>query len=149
MTPVPSSRTFARATLAAALCILLSACLQRRLDIRSEPPGATVLVNGEEIGQTPVEWPFVYYGTVRVDLWSEGYRPVTAMVELTTPWYEWVPLDLFSELLVPVRRLDLHEFTATLEPLPSRDLAAEGDARQREVSPDLLDRADQHRRKSR
>src|SRR5690606_3614274 len=38
-------------------------CVHRRMTIRSDPPGALVLLEGEEIGYTPVSVDFTYYGT--------------------------------------------------------------------------------------
>ncbi len=37
---------------------LLSGCVERRYTIRSDPPGATVIVNGEEIGPAPASKSF-------------------------------------------------------------------------------------------
>src|SRR5688572_31069760 len=49
-------------------------CVQRRLTIRSNPPGARVYVGDEEIGTTPVSTDFVYYGTRRIRLAKDGYE---------------------------------------------------------------------------
>ena len=38
-------------------------CVQRRLTIRSSPPGAVVYVGNQEIGTTPISHDFIYYGS--------------------------------------------------------------------------------------
>ncbi|MEI6037860.1 MAG: PEGA domain-containing protein, partial [Planctomycetota bacterium] len=37
-------------------------CVQRRMTIRSNPPGALVYVDDYQIGATPVSTDFIYYG---------------------------------------------------------------------------------------
>ncbi len=38
--------------------VLCAGCVERRYTLRTEPPGALAVVNGEEIGQTPVSRSF-------------------------------------------------------------------------------------------
>ena len=40
----------------------LAGCVERRFVIESDPPGALVLMNGQQLGATPVDGHFVYYG---------------------------------------------------------------------------------------
>lgn len=59
------------------LCIVLFApaltgCVERLITVRSQPPGALVHLNDEEIGRTPVTVPFKFYGTYDVRLEHEG-----------------------------------------------------------------------------
>ena len=51
------------------LCASQSGCVERRLTIRSNPPGALVYVDDYTIGVTPVSTSFIYYGT-RKFVWS-------------------------------------------------------------------------------
>ena len=46
----------------------LSGCVERRYTIRTDPPGATVVVNGEEIGPSPASKSFIYYGDRKITL---------------------------------------------------------------------------------
>ena len=48
---------------AAVRACLDSGCVYRRLIVRSDPPGARVLIDGQEVGYTPTGIPFTYYGT--------------------------------------------------------------------------------------
>jgi hypothetical protein len=104
------------------LMVVLAAggCVVRELTIRSEPPGATVYINGREAGKTPHTETFDFYGSREVVLRNEGYLTASSIVQLKVPWYELFPLDLVSEILLPVRLHNRHEFTFNLKPLPER-----------------------------
>jgi hypothetical protein len=102
----------------AALSIAASGCVERLLEVRSEPPGATVFVNGREVGTTPLEHPFSFYGTVSVVLRREGHSSRKIVQELDPPWYEYFPLDFVADVVVPWKVTDRHLLEARLEPLP-------------------------------
>ena len=72
-------------------------CVHRRLTIRSNPPGALVYVDNQEIGRTPVSTSFVYYGTRAIRLEMDGYEPVEELHRLRPPWYQYPPIDFVSE----------------------------------------------------
>ena len=91
------------------------ACVERRLQIRTEPEGALVRVNGREIGRSPIDWRFQHYGTVLVEAEFDGYLPAQTEVRLKTPWYEYPVADLFSDVLIPTTIKDNHEVVITLE----------------------------------
>jgi hypothetical protein len=88
-------------TAAIVLSLGLSGCVQRRMTIRSNPPGALVYVDDYDIGTTPVSASFTYYGTRKIRLVKDGYETLTVMQKFPTPWYEIVPFDFVSENLVP------------------------------------------------
>jgi hypothetical protein len=117
------------ARLAAVLCatifpVGLSGCVERYFRIDTEPAGARIYINGEDAGVSPVERPFTHYGTMRVDAHFEKQPGVTQLVELEPPWYQYFPLDLFSELLDPVTHVDRHTVTITFAEPPSEPAAA-------------------------
>jgi hypothetical protein len=97
--PVRSRATVALVLLAAAA--LASGCVQRRMTIRSNPPGALVYVDDYQIGTTPVSHDFVYYGTRKIRLVKDGFETLTVRQPFPVPWYEIFPLDFVSETLVP------------------------------------------------
>jgi hypothetical protein len=78
-----------------------SGCVERRMTIRSNPPGAVVYIDDYEIGVTPVSTDFVYYGTRKMRLVKDGYETLTVLQPVPSPWYEVPPLDFFSENLTP------------------------------------------------
>jgi hypothetical protein len=104
----------------AALCAALplaTGCVQRRLTIRSNPPGARVYVGDEEIGTTPVSTDFVYYGTRKIRLVKDGYETLVVNQPIPTPWYQIPPLDFVSENVVPGEIRDERVVNYQLVPL--------------------------------
>lgn len=95
---------------------LLGACVERRLLVRTDPPGADVTVNGEKVGRAPVQWRFDHYGQVLVEVEKPGYRPTERIVELRSPWYQKAGVDFFADVLVPTTIRDEHEVEVRLEP---------------------------------
>lgn len=110
--------------------LLLLGCVERTMTITSEPSGALVYLNGEEVGRTPLTRDFVWYGNYDVQVRHEGHETLDTNTWVVAPWWQWPPFDLFAELL-PVRLTDrrvLHYELAETSPA--------------DVDPDqLLDRA--------
>ena len=90
--------------------------MHRRLTIRSDPPGALVLIDGEEIGTTPVGYDYTYYGTHDITLIKDGYQTKTVPYTLGTPWYQVFPLDFFSDNFAGRKINDWREANFALEP---------------------------------
>jgi hypothetical protein len=86
---------------------LLSGCVERRFIITSNPPGATVYREGMQLGVTPVDDPFVYYGTREYKLILDGFETLTVKQPAPPPWYEIPPLDFITETLWPFRVRDI------------------------------------------
>jgi len=76
-------------------------CVQRRMTIRSNPPGALVYVDDYQLGTTPVSTDFIYYGTRKIRLVKDGYETLTVRQPFPIPWYEIFPLDFVTENLWP------------------------------------------------
>jgi hypothetical protein len=74
--------------------------------VRTNPPGAQVFVDDQEIGTTPCSAAFVYYGTRKITLMKDGYRTETIFQKIPPPWYELPPLDFLVENLVPLEKRD-------------------------------------------
>ena len=113
------------------LCVgLLGGCLERRMIIVSDPPGASVTLNGHLIGAAPVDVPsslFEYYGDYEVLLLADGYEPMLVRQPVPPPWYGYPLVDFFTENVIPYHYHDKRIFTYQLSPA-------------RIVSPDELDR---------
>lgn len=69
--------------------------------VRTNPPGALVFIDGQEIGRTPVATPFTYYGTRKFRIVKDGYETINVTQPFPAPWFEIPPLDFISENLVP------------------------------------------------
>lgn len=92
--------------LIACLCGLSLGCVERRLLISSEPSGALVYLNDQEVGRTPLEVPFTWYGTYDVRLEREGYRTLQTEQVAEQPWWEVPGPDLFAEA-IPDKRVEI------------------------------------------
>lgn len=113
--PTPGFRRVVALVAAAALCAP-AGCVQRRMTIRTNPPGALVYVDDHEIGTTPVSTDFTYYGTRKIRLVKDGYETQTFLQPVPAPWYEIPPLDFISENLLPGELRDHRTFTYQLRP---------------------------------
>jgi hypothetical protein len=74
------------------LVILLAAgCVERELTINTQPQGAVVTLNDEEI------------------------ETLNTHKELKGPWYDHFPFDFFAQIVSPKRTVDKYEWTFALE----------------------------------
>ena len=108
----------------------LCGCVERRYTIRSEPPGALVIVNDEEIGTTPVSRAFTFYGDRRIRLIREGYEVMDVIQPINAPYWDNLLTEFFTENLIPYTMRDERSFTYKLSPEKPTDANA------------LLDRAE-------
>lgn len=95
--------------------LLLAGCVERKLTINTEPRGALVTLNDEEIGESPVTVSFNWYGDYCVRIEKEGFETLNAHRELKGPWYDKFPFDFFA-MLNPKRTVDSYEWTFELAP---------------------------------
>jgi len=123
-----------RLMMAALTMMTLGGCLQRTMVITSEPTGAVVWVNDVEVGRTPLETAFTFYGNYDVRLRKEGYEPLSTNRVAQTPWYEYPPID-FVVMALPWRTESRVEWHFELEPLAEEALSRE------EAEAELLERA--------
>jgi len=112
----------------------LSGCLERRMTITSEPPGASVTVNNVDVGRTPVTASFVYFGKYDVQLEHEGSEPLRVKAKASAPVYEYPPIDLVASMLPLTISTDV-AWHFKLEPEQSRVQSREA------LEKGLLDRA--------
>lgn len=81
-----------------AAAAVLPGCLQRTLSITTEPPGALVWVNDVEVGTTPLETDFTYYGGYDVRIRRPGYEPIATKETIDAPIQELPVIDFFAEM---------------------------------------------------
>jgi hypothetical protein len=94
----------------------VNGCVRRRLNVRTNPPGALVYVDNQQIGSTPCSVDFTYYGTREIRMIKPGYETLTVNQPIPTPWYQIPPLDFVSENLVPTKIRDNRTVTFDLAP---------------------------------
>lgn len=84
----------------------LTGCVERTVSVTSEPSGALVFLNDEEVGRTPVTVPFTFYGVYQVRLQRDGYHGLSTSQKAVAPWWEAPGPDLFAEM-IPNNRVKL------------------------------------------
>ncbi len=94
----------------------LTGCVERRYTIRSDPPGALVIVNDEEIGTTPVSRSFTFYGDRSIRLVREGYETLDVIQPVEAPIYDNLLTEFFTENLIPYTFRDERTFAYKLQP---------------------------------
>ena len=78
---------------------LLTGCVRRTITITSTPPNALVWLNGREVGRTPIQVDFLYYGVYDVQLVADGHEPLLSSGEAKPPWWDSIPFDFVAEIL--------------------------------------------------
>jgi len=96
--------------------VLAAGCVRRTVTIRTEPEGARVILNDEEIGTTPVSTDFTWYGDYSIIIRKDGYQTLQTNHNIAKPWYQVPPIDFIAEVIVPFQIHDQHEVSLTLEP---------------------------------
>lgn len=97
--------------------VSLHGCVHRRMTITSNPPGALVMMEGEEVGYTPMAMDFTYYGTREITLIKDGFQTKTVMQKVKAPWYQRGPLEFATDNFALRKINDRHEFHFNLDPL--------------------------------
>jgi hypothetical protein len=114
----------------AIVCLSQTACVQRRLTIRSNPPGALVYIDNEEIGVTPCSTDYIYYGTRTIRLVKDGYETLTVLQPIPAPIYQYPGIDFVVENLVPYEIRDERTLAYNLTPqvmVPTEEILQRGD----------------------
>lgn len=93
---------------------LTAGCVERRMTVRTNPPGAVVYVDREEIGVSPASYHFTYYGTSEFRVVKDGYQTKTVTHKIKKPVYQWFGVELLAEL-APFHIEDWRELTIQLE----------------------------------
>src|SRR5690606_14288399 len=83
-----------------------------------------VYLNDQEVGRTPLVRDFLWYGNYDVQVRHEGYETLDTHAQVTAPWWQWPPFDLFAELM-PFRPTDERRLHFTLQPSSTEDSAPE------------------------
>src|ERR1700733_9560883 len=78
---------------------LTTGCITRLVTVQSNPSGALVYLNGEEVGRTPVTREFQWYGTYDVIIRKDGYQTIKTSAAVSAPFWQFIPFDLLTDLL--------------------------------------------------
>jgi hypothetical protein len=118
--------------------ILLVGCVERKLTINTEPQGAKVILNDQEIGVSPVTVPFNWYGDYWVRISKDGYETLNTHRELKSPLHDHLPFDFVAQILYPGQIVDAYEWTFELasQEYPTREqLIENGQTLQSQLEP--------------
>ncbi len=107
--------------LIAAAVTTSAGCVKRRYTIRTDPPGALVFVNNEELGPTPVSRSFTYYGDREILLIAPDGTQKKIIQPLPAPLYDNVLTDFVTENLLPITFRDERDFFYKIEPMQPPD----------------------------
>ena len=107
---------------AAVFALLLAGCVERIITVRSEPPGATVFLDGDRVGETPCDVGYVWYGTRTLTLEKRSYLSVSQSVEFRAPWWQVFPFDLLTDVVIPLTITDRTELQFLLQEEPKERL---------------------------
>lgn len=137
-----SHRVGARIAVALFLCGVAAGgggCVRRTVTITTEPSNALVLLNDQEIGRSAVSTDFLWYGDYDVVIRKEGYKTLATNWKIDPPWYQYIPIDFFAEVLWPGWIHDQRSRHFVLEPAeaPTADQLLEraSEARERALDP--------------
>lgn len=103
-------------TVLTACLVMGSGCVSRRMMVYSDPPGALVLLEGKEVGYTPVAVDFLYYGTRELTLIKDGFETKKVLQKVSPPWYQWPVIEFFADNLMLSTVTDRQAFNYSLEP---------------------------------
>lgn len=105
-----------RSLIISLLFLSLIGCVHRRLTINSNPAGALVRIDGEDVGYTPTSVDYTWYGTREVQLLKDGYETQTHMIDVSPPWYQRFPLDFISDNFLGTHVRDHRRFDLRMQP---------------------------------
>lgn len=103
------------ALLSAVGALTLAGCVERRVVITSDPSEALVFLNDVEVGRTPCEVDFTYFGTYDVRLAKPGFEALITEAEAEAPLHEQPGIDLIA-MAIPTRKRTIIEWHFVLEP---------------------------------
>jgi len=93
---------------------LCGGCVERKLTIVTEPEGALVTLNDEEIGTSPVTVGFEWYGDYNVRLSKDGFQPLVTHRNLKRPMRDKFPFDFLDDMFCT--RIDAYTWNFKLDP---------------------------------
>ena len=100
-------------------CVLLvgaAGCVERKLTINTDPAGAQVFLNDEEIGVSPVTASFNWYGDYNITIRKQGCETLQTHRKLQAPLHDHFPFDFVTQILYPGRIVDSYEWSFDLKP---------------------------------
>jgi hypothetical protein len=98
------------------MLLTMAGCVERKLTINTNPAGAQVFLNDEEIGVSPVTTSFRWYGDYNITIRKQDCETLQAHRKLESPWFDYFPFDFVMQVLYPGRIVDSYEWSFDLKP---------------------------------
>ncbi len=120
----PRTSPFRGMLLVLAIVIPLTpGCVRRTVTVNTKPEGATVMLNDEVVGTSPVTTDFLWYGDYEVIIRKPGYETLKTNQRLKPPWFQLPVLDYLSEIVLPFEFHDRQQMAFDLTPAkePTRE----------------------------
>lgn len=95
--------------------MVATGCVRRTIRITSDPPGALVWLNHQEVGRTPVEVDFTHYGTYDLLIRKDGWEPMISPMPMGFRIHGTPGIDLALEVM-PIHTQDLVEWHVDMVP---------------------------------
>ena len=108
-----SSKGIVFTIILAAFCFC-TGCVERKLTIVTEPSGALVALNDEEIGTSPVTVGFEWYGDYSVRISKDGFQTLSTHQNLKRPLKDVFLFDLLADMFTT--KIDEYNWTFKLQP---------------------------------
>jgi len=81
-------------------------CVERRVFIESDPPGALIWMNDAQVGRTPVDVAILHHGEYDIRVEKDGYETLVTSARSTPAGWDFPPVDFFAEISPGVSRSD-------------------------------------------
>lgn len=107
----------------AGLPVLFTGCVERQLvfETAADYGDVEIEVDGHPVGKAPCTVSFHRYGVREWVARADGYEIASGRIDLEEPWYQYPPMDLVTEGIVPFTIVDRHRVEVTLTELSERD----------------------------
>lgn len=108
--------------------IAAQGCVTRTINIETSPSNASIYIDNKYVGESPVSIPFTHYGTRKITIEKRDenerlvYKRKIIFEEIKAPFYELFPIDIISEVVLPIKYEDNHYFNYQLEELEEASL---------------------------
>ncbi len=108
------------------ILLLSTGCVKRTLSITTTPSNALVWLNDREVGRTPLEIEFLYYGEYDVRIQHVDSESLMTTRWVKSPWWDMPFVDLAAEAMPfdlnanPVWHFDLQPRNNNLDDLVQR-----------------------------
>lgn len=96
-------------------CLAGCGGVEQTMTIKTNPPGALVYLNDQEVGRTPVTRDFLWHGNYDVEIRKDGYEPLKTHKWVVAPAYNWIPFDFLIDIF-PIHLHEQRTLSFTLTP---------------------------------